>query len=480
MFNNRMLAVAAVLALAVPALGAAAPMVVTTATTEQLVEGHTVFTVIESSGGGDVNGTTTFAAAVAVLVREYNSENRNVRFPGVLWFNDQYLVNPQNQKQDAAEFRYPCGGAVMAVNQGDPDPRLILASAHVSNGGSPTGVRTDRFDPANGAVLSDETPENYTMVNASIDAANPTGSTFTSDAVIDAAAGVSYEETYTIIDPNDHQWVIDVYRAFARTVGSNGLSDPVYQYRIWVVNIMGYPVFIPDDGELSCFPFYDTSLSAIGDATKDLDCALPNPQPPGLGLSGRDDPCAGYQEPSRNGGAYCYSGGPVPPGGCDAAPVRLYNAVLYFKLHHLTDPGDARTHHANATDTNGCHVGTEWACPGGDDNAEGNSHPFHPATHTTSDTGPCVADSAYSNQESANGGFTTNHGGSTKVGAPNANGSYSHAPCDNAHATRNIDIYFSGNSRPARPLVAKEGIPQDTQGSDAPFHDTPKAQGYTH
>ena len=46
MFNNRMLAVAAVLALAVPALGAAAPMVVSTATPEQLVEGHTVFTVI--------------------------------------------------------------------------------------------------------------------------------------------------------------------------------------------------------------------------------------------------------------------------------------------------------------------------------------------------------------------------------------------------------------------------------------------------
>lgn len=132
MFNNRMLAVAAVLAMAVPALGAATPIVVPPVP-EQLVEGHTVFTVIEIVAKTQTN-ETRFAAAVAVLVREYQQAARAQRFPGVLWFNDQYLVNPSAANNNFDAFRYPCGGAVMAVNAGDPDPRVVIA--RVGDGGA--------------------------------------------------------------------------------------------------------------------------------------------------------------------------------------------------------------------------------------------------------------------------------------------------------------------------------------------------------
>ncbi|HET6403335.1 MAG TPA: hypothetical protein VFH78_01705, partial [Candidatus Thermoplasmatota archaeon] len=77
------------LVMAVPALGAATPIVVPPVP-EQLVEGHTVFTVIEIVAVTATN-ETRFAAAVAVLVREYQARNAAQRFPGVLWFNDQYL-----------------------------------------------------------------------------------------------------------------------------------------------------------------------------------------------------------------------------------------------------------------------------------------------------------------------------------------------------------------------------------------------------
>lgn len=117
----------------VPALGAATPIVVGPPTPETLVEGHTVFTVIEQvtspppGGPADVE----FAAAVAVLVREatYKDDGgANTRFPGVLWFNDQYLVDPRGDGNAAPPVEYtyrtPCTGAVIAVNAGTADPRV--------------------------------------------------------------------------------------------------------------------------------------------------------------------------------------------------------------------------------------------------------------------------------------------------------------------------------------------------------------------
>lgn len=126
-----------VAALVLAGAGAAGPLVLPPQP-EQLLEGHTVFTVLEAVR--PTNTTTVeehFAAAVAVLVREYNrglETTRSTRFPGVLWFNDQYLVEPASSRsvqRDRDTFRYPCSGAVLAVNAGDPVPRDADGVAHV-------------------------------------------------------------------------------------------------------------------------------------------------------------------------------------------------------------------------------------------------------------------------------------------------------------------------------------------------------------
>jgi hypothetical protein len=104
----------------VPALGAATPIVVPPVP-EQLVEGHTVFTVIEQVTT-NTTSSQEFAAAVAVLVREASVIQSNERFPGVLWFNDQYLVDPVSNANNNPNIRYPCTGAVMAANAGDTIP----------------------------------------------------------------------------------------------------------------------------------------------------------------------------------------------------------------------------------------------------------------------------------------------------------------------------------------------------------------------
>lgn len=137
----------------VPALGAAVPGY--DFGSDQLVEGHTVFTVLENVTS--VNSSTTrYAAAVAVLVRQATAERIDERFPGVLWFNDQYLVDPVDQSFDELRVRYPCSGAVYATNQGD----------------IPAGMTPSML-----------------MVSA------------------------VYLESYLITDPNDHQWSIDKWNA---------------------------------------------------------------------------------------------------------------------------------------------------------------------------------------------------------------------------------------------------------------------------
>lgn len=114
----RLLAISAVLSLLVSGIGVATPIVVPPRP-EQLVEGHTVFTVIEIARV--VNTTEEeFAAAVAVLVRERILDRNANRFPGVLWFNDQYLVDPsQSAGGVVTRFRTPCSGAVIATDAGD-------------------------------------------------------------------------------------------------------------------------------------------------------------------------------------------------------------------------------------------------------------------------------------------------------------------------------------------------------------------------
>ena len=433
-----MLALAAVLVLMVPALGAASPylsVAVSGPTQEQLVEGHTVFTVIEVNHTTEVGGASRFAAAVAILVREAKRDD-SFRFPGVLWFNDQYLVGPSPARDEIQDFRYPCGGAVMAVNRGDPDPRAALARATVR---TPAGTH--------GASPLSEGTAHDPWVDASVNATGPAPQANASTGVVSPAlgtdqTGISYVESYQIMDPNDHNWLIDLYMAYYR-VNLPRLAERTYEYPVWAVNVMGSPTFIPDDGVLDCTPFYDTAVTPFlgqpaANVTKHVSCEHLGGGKP-VGYYGVDDPCAGYAEPSRNG--YCYGGQSAAGGGCGTAakPLRLYNAVLFFKFEHLRVYGDDRVHNASSNDTNGCHGSAEWACPGGDDDAEGNSHPFHPdPAHKASDNGAC--------------------GG---AGEPE---------CAMRHPTRDIDVYFSPAARPMRPLTPYYAVTDD-QGSDAPFHD---------
>lgn len=114
------------LLLVLPGLGAATVLV--PPVTEQLVEGHTVFTVVESVRRSSTSGET-FAAAVAVLVRDVELKATGSRFPGVLWFNDQYLTTPSSSSTRSAAIRYPCTGAILGVDAGAPDPRGTNFSA---------------------------------------------------------------------------------------------------------------------------------------------------------------------------------------------------------------------------------------------------------------------------------------------------------------------------------------------------------------
>lgn len=499
MFNNRMLAVAAVLALTIPALGAAAP-IVAPPVPEQLVEGHTVFTVIEVR----VNNTTlaaNFAAAVAVLVREYDRDAQAVRFPGVLWFNDQYLVNPTSGNARAQDYRYPCGGAVMAVNAGDADPRVIIANSFqsdetrdlVTSYNPITGTGVDYGDNTNpdysaypgpdGTPGDDTDDPTYAWANVTLDGPVPTAN---SDTVVTSLApdffgtGVmDYEESYLITDPNDHIWIIDKYLQYTR-VGTAGVAQ-VYADPVWVVNILGSPVFIPDDGIASCGPYNDLASQlyayspvrdpALATAAGQADDAAGTAWDPTIGsrFPYRDNPPAGYEEPSDSTTPYCYNGNPDgTPVPCaqdwnnPTQPVRLYNALLYFYLEDLDQPGAEIDHAgADADDTNGCQVGSEWTCPGGDDNNEGNSHPFHPSggANTQSQAGLPHTDEQVCPPEFQNGATVSNHGGS----------GVNYPYCGYDHATRNIDLYFSPAGRPFVPLV-RDFVEMDLEGQEAAFH----------
>jgi len=368
--------------------------------TEQVVEGHNVYTVMQAVVNRNITGVT-------VLAREI------VMAQGKLWFNDQYLLRPDQvqatlnttnsglvecgYKMNNTQYgcvRYPCGGAVAAVQAGHPSP---------------------------GA----------------------------------AAKRTEYIESYYVTDPNDHTFIVDKYRKVAeRNPNYQGRGEdlekfftdrnlpPPEQYTnkwfVWVANLRGSPVFVADDGNSNCNPFID-------------------------------NPSAGYYEPTNpgnNGGAsYCYDGNPAlfgetPGGGCayDAYNstfdkstkvqyhnYRRYNAELVFYMEDFVSgftPNYAKTTvkggklHGNASDdTNGCESQaggakpwTEWYCPSGNDNKEGNSHPFNP---------------------------TDNGGGKLK---------------DHAHDTAFVDLYWYGSSRPAPEPAVRNYRIFDVEGSGAPFH----------
>lgn len=485
------IAIVLALLLGIPAPSAADP-INEPSRLESLVEGHTVFTTIEAYPR--VDGQTTLAPHPAAAVAEDEpitaQQMRIKRFPGVLWFNDQYVTNPTQSARtglgpgtlasssygaslavlvradDGRRVREPCGGAVLVVNAGDPDPRQLL-------------VGLDGADPTSGdarerAVLR-------------IDSQTPG---VASDG---ALPFVDYLESYRITDPNSHTWIVDKYLGLTR-VSLDGIST-TYTYPIWVTNLLGTPAFVPDndqtiatDGSFgpACTPFRDAIVELEQGPLDPPLCALalPNGHPRATGddtdlavdlVDGApawdDAPCMGAMEPSRAG--YCYPGGFVEDVNGDllldradcqvtqSYPARRYHALFQFRWEDLLVPGAPRDHADPYTtlDTTGCQSGTEWPCPGeapwygqGADDMEGNSHPGHPMVPPHEEAQPCLL------LGSPN---PVNHGGSLGGAA---------GVCDYAHATAAVEVYFSGSGRPPDPPVRTFRI-EDAEGSSAPFFD---------
>lgn len=385
--------IATALLLTVPMVGAAA-VIYTGPEEEQLVEGHTVFSVIQVRKD-DATAKEEFAAAVAVLVREnIRKITYTERFPGVLWFNDQYLVNPMSgsfSDNYASSVRYLCG-AVIAVNDGDHVPL-----------------------DENGVPI---VPNNATL-----------------------------KESYKITDPNDEIWDVDRWE-----YDGDPNTDGWQAAPMWSVATKGAGTryMTGDDGKTPCSSVSDnpgcSAYLPITDDTPQRPDGYTGPWPANRDPVYRDDQDSPPGDVGGEGRFGCRANAPVNYGNRTS-----YNAVLYFFLEDLTDPGTAKDHGAATTDVAACQPGTyqysmAWPCPGGDDNAEGYSHRYNP-------------EKEWPDQVSEGRG---NHGGSTGCG-PNVGG----GP-QNRHATCNIDIYFGRVNKTSIPMRTWRVF--DTEGSTAPYH----------
>lgn len=410
--------IAVAVLLTVPMVGAAA-VIVTGPVQEQLVEGHTVFSVIQVRNATEA-AKDEFAAAVAVLVRENVREITYAeRFPGVLWFNDQYLVNPSaGQVQERYDPRYPCG-AVIAVNAGDPLPTV---------GGVPVVPATAR-----------------------------------------------YVESYRITDPNDAGWEVDKWRY-------DPDNDPLTanEFTIWStavatttrgnVGATAAQYATADDGVTRCQVVNDTS---VGCGVPLLPFTDETPQRPG-GYSStgtwptrENDP---YKDNTWNGTSTNLHEGrrqhPNSPTGLCATTNAAdsgyrtvsYNAVLYFFLSDLTVFQGVKDHRtgvgADASDISSCQPDTynnAWPCPAGNDDREGNSHPYNPEQNWPRQL------SEGRNNHGGSSGCGTNTDGTMKSGGPQ----YQHAVCS-------VDIYF-GYSAAGVPVRVFPRV-FDVEGRTAPYH----------
>jgi hypothetical protein len=365
---------------------------------EQLVEGHTVFSVLETvcANCTNTNTTTHFATAIAVLVRDVQTKGNVIdkRFPGVLWFNDQYLVDPSNPSTGgsppAVTYTYPGCGVVIVVNQGDPDPTQ------------------------------------------------------------DPNAFTNYVESYHITDPNDHPWDVDKW------------MSPTSGAPIWTVGLMNTAKRNVSYGNPTC-----GTAAPASDAT----CAGPDNLPVSeddktpiyndSGTAEHRSTCehviAG-QSSGFGGNPYGYPCGGADTDGRKTCSPLSYNAVLFMFLDDLTQAGTPKDHTPGSFDythdASGCQptegqtytpVINSWPCPGGDDNREGNSHPYNPRKPYPVTT--------YDGKG--------NHGGSadcTGDGAPDMN----------CHATRLVDVYYG-----AAPVPTRHYAFNDVEGSTAPYYCEP-------
>lgn len=395
-------AIAALLVL--PAVGAAAVIAVPPVP-EQLVEGHTVFTVIELAANR-TSAREEFAAAVAVLVREVEREVDATRFPGVLWFNDQYLTPPTNNVDRNVNVRHPCTGAVLAVDSlYGFDPR----------------------DEFNGVL-----------------------------------AAPTYVESYLITDPNDYQWIVDKWDGadgFIWTVAINN-NQAGYSTRD-----DGESNCAPrEDMRRGVYidPLGTRVASPIGG------CEVPGPDlNDDPGPSG-DDCRYRYYDPGRHDAdpTDSYDEGMGYP--CENCPNLQYNAVLYMFLADLNDVGVLKDHTDGSADrmadVSGCHAEyggytgstpRSWPCPADDDNREGNSHAYNPEL-------PWPIQS-YDGR--FNHGGSGDCDGDGVVDGPPGGDLYYGGDYD-CHATRDVSIYYDIATLP----VLRTFRVLDVEGSTAPFH----------
>lgn len=374
-WSVRLVVALVVSALLLAGVGAAGPLLVPPRP-EQLVEGHTVFTTIEVARNS--TSAVEFAAAVAVLVREYEIERSLSRHPGVLWFNDQYLTPPSKSMAVVDRYRHPCTGAVLAANWGDPVPRDANNTPYTGN--------------------------------------------------------ATYVESYLVTDVHNHAWIVDRWDMWVQRI--EWVERP-----LWSVAILGNVAAqqVPDDGECQGGVYADRACGGRP-AVPAYGCVKSGPR------FSTETPLDLYV---KDPGDHDY---PYPCGSPQrSCPPLEYNALLYFRLKDLDGAGDPKNHTEEAgddwwNDVAGCHEGqypSEWPCPDGWDDREGNSHPYNP-------------DYPWPLQDHAG---RDNHGGSADCTGDGEGD----ADC---HATRMIDLYFGYAAIPS----PRDFWLVDGEGSEAPYH----------
>jgi hypothetical protein len=362
-------------------LGAAAVIDPVGPVPEQVVEGHSVFTVLTKVTVNNTRNQT--AAAVAILIQEKRAIFTATRFPGVTWFNDQYLVAPDAAVKAEEIIRYPCTGAVIAVPAGVIPPQTI------------TGVWT--IDPS--AV---------------------------------------HEESYHITDPNNAVWDVDKWNAsgtfyWTAAMRYNGGQTPASD--------------VPDDGECNSAPitqgagcledFLPREVYEVraGDQKVPASCTTTSAVANFFHLVGDPTP---VKNPGENGHGFP----------CDGCKAIKYNALLYFLMKDL-QPFGVKNHTTNSldwkNDVSGCSSNTaDWPCPAGNDDREGNSHPYNPGS---------------SDVFMRPGAGGDNHGQSADC---TGDGNFD----QDCHETALVDIYYGI----APPPIMRYYVVMDVEGSSAPFH----------
>ncbi len=423
--NIRKLLVALVVAaIAAPAM-ASATTFSSGPKNEQVVEGHTVFALIEKVNQG---------WAIAGLVREIT--------PKVLWFNDQYLVGDED--------RYPCGGFVFAVPEGSQSPMS-------------RGINT--FEPL--------TTEEYEYLE-SYRITDPNDFTWEIDLY-----SFSYDHQTDPNSPldlfnsaNNLVWVVSVLNTNIPDDGTSScqpiVDAPTAGYLDPGLNAMCY----------SGGQYYDDGAQRCGPNTPDcagIRQAYPDTQDfDGDGVSG---PAGGPVVQTTPNAL-----GPV----CDWP--RLYNFLLFGYWNDLsgrssrgTDVRDGDNKEYGCSDANGdgvtdCTVGSPDFGADNEDKNGCEEGPYAPDTiqyDCVDDADSVDDDDNEGNSHAYNPTMCDNNGdGVIDLADTDFDGFPDDTPCWgelHTHETARVDLYFSSTFRPDPPISPNYVI-NDLVGSAAPFH----------